>query len=421
MDDRFLAFKILNKIEHDKAYSNIALDKVLNKYEATSSAFVCVLVYGVLERKITLDYYLSKVLSQPIKKLNPQVLTILRLGVYQLKFMDRIPVSAAVNESVKLSRKVKCSFAAGLINSVLRKISSKDILLPDTDNKIYDLSIKYSCPEKLVSQFIEDYGVTYTEKILCSSVGTVPTYIRVNTIKISPDELCKELFKEDIIAEICESNNSAVEILSGKSIFKSNCYKKGYFHAQDLASQQCVDSFSPGKGDVVFDMCAAPGGKSFTMAEIMENKGSIYSFDLYDHKIKLINDGAERLGISIINATIGDASVYNPDLPKADKILCDVPCAGLGVIRRKPEIKYKDFDFVDKLCELQYNILNNAALYLKDKGVIMYSTCSLSKKENQDVCNRFLMEHSEFKDGGMVTVEPSSYSDGFFYAKLIKE
>ncbi len=421
MDDRLLAYKILSKIEHDKAYSNIALDSILNKYEATSSAFVCALVYGVLERKITLDYYLSKVLTQPIKKLNPQVLTILRMGVYQLQYMDKVPVSAAVNESVKLSRKVKCAFASGLINSVLRKISSADILLPETDNIIYDLSIKYSCPENLVSQFIEDYGVTYTENILSSSVGTVPTYIRVNTLKITPEELCKKLFEEEIVAEICESNNFALEILLGKSIFKSRCYKKGYFHAQDLASQQSMDTFAPKKGDVVFDMCAAPGGKSFTMAEIMENQGAIYSFDLYDHKIKLLNDGAERLGINIINACIGDASVYNPDLPKADKILCDVPCAGLGVIRRKPEIKYKDFDFVDKLCELQYNILNNAALYLKDKGVIMYSTCSLSKKENQDVCERFLNEHKDFKNGGMVTVEPSAISDGFFYAKLIKE
>jgi 16S rRNA (cytosine967-C5)-methyltransferase len=421
MDDRLLAYKILSKIEHDKAYSNIALDSVLNKYEATSSAFVCALVYGVLERKITLDYYLSKILTQPIKKLNPQVLTILRMGVYQLKYMDKVPVSAAVNESVKLSRKVKCSFASGLINSVLRKISSNDIDLPDTENIIYDLSVRYSCPENLVSQFIDDYGVTYTEKILSASVGAVPTYIRVNTLKISPDELCKELFKEEIIAETCESNKSAIEVLSGKSIFKSKCYKKGYFHAQDLASQQCVDSFAPEKGDVVFDMCAAPGGKSFTMAEIMQNDGMIYSFDLYDHKVKLLNDGAERLGINIINASIGDASVYNPDLPKADKILCDVPCAGLGVIRRKPEIKYKDFDFVDKLCELQYNILDNAARYLKDKGVIMYSTCSLSKKENQNVCERFLREHKEFKNGGMVTVEPSADSDGFFYVKLIKE
>lgn len=421
MDDRLLAYKILSKIEHDKAYSNITLDAILNKYEATSSAFVCALVYGVLERKITLDYYLSKVLSQPIKKLNPQVLTILRLGVYQLKFMDKVPVSAAVNESVKLSRKVKCGFASGLINSVLRKISSIEILLPNTDNKIYDLSIKYSCPEKLVFQFVEDYGITYTEKILSASVGAVPTYIRVNSLKITPDDLCNELLKEDIVAEKCKTNNLSLEVLSGKSIFKSICYKKGYFHAQDLASQQCIENLSPKKGDIVFDMCAAPGGKSFTMAEIMKNSGEIYSFDLYDHKIKLINDGAERLGINIIKATIGDASVYNPDLPKADKILCDVPCAGLGVIRRKPEIKYKDFCFVDKLCELQYNILNNAALYLKEKGVIMYSTCSLSKKENQDVCNKFLNEHKEFKNGGMVTLEPSEMSDGFFYAKLIKE
>ncbi|MBQ8767993.1 MAG: methyltransferase domain-containing protein, partial [Clostridia bacterium] len=190
---------------------------------------------------------------------------------------------------------------------------------------------------------------------------------------------------------------------------------------QDLASQKCVEFFAPEKGDTVFDMCAAPGGKTFTMAEIMENCGDIYSFDLYDHKIKLINDGTERLGITIVNATIGDASVYNPDLPRADKILCDVPCAGLGVIRRKPEIKYKDFSFVDKLCELQYNILNNASLYLKDKGVIMYSTCSLSKRENQDVCNRFLETHKDFKNGGMVTIEPNTASDGFFYAKLIKE
>lgn len=421
MDDRLLAFKILSKIEHDKAYSNIALDKLLNKYEATSSAFVCALVYGVLERKITIDFYLSKILTQPIKKLNPQVLTILRMGVYQLKFMDRVPVSAAVNESVKLSRKVKCGFASGLINSVLRKMSSKEIKLPETDNKIYDLSVKYSCPESLVSQFIDDYGITYTEKILSASVGTVPVYIRVNTLKITPEELCKELFKESIVAEICKNNDCSLEILSGNSIFKSKCYTKGYFHAQDLASQQCVEYLAPEKGDTVFDMCAAPGGKSFTMAELMDNTGEIFSFDLYDHKIKLINDGAERLGISIINAMISDASVYNSHLPKADKILCDVPCAGLGVIRRKPEIKYKDFEFIDKLCELQYNILNNASLYLKDKGVIMYSTCSLSKKENQDVCNKFLAEHTDFKDGGMVTVEPSNICDGFFYAKLIKE
>ena len=421
MDDRLLAFKILSKIEHDKAYSNITLDSLLTRYEASSSAFVCALVYGVLERKITLDYILTQFLTQPIKKLNPHVLTILRMGVYQLKYMDKVPVSAAVNESVKLSKKSKCVFASGLINSVLRKVSSTDIKMPETDNKIYDLSIAYSCPESLVSQFVDDYGLTYAEKILKESVGSVPLYIRVNTLKISPEQLILELEKEDVIAKICDDFASSLEIVSGKSIFKTDCYNKGYFHAQDLASQKCLKFLAPEKGEVVFDMCAAPGGKSFTIAELMENEGQIFSFDLYDHKIKLIDDGAKRLGINIINVQLSDASVYNPDLPKADKILCDVPCAGLGVIRRKPEIKYKDFGFVDKLCELQYNILNNASLYLKDKGVLMYSTCSLSKKENQDVCERFLSEHKEFKNGGMYTVEPCHNSDGFFYAKLIKE
>ncbi len=421
MDDRFLAFKILSKIEHDKAYSNITLDNLLNKYEATSAPFVCAIVYGVLERKITLDYILSNFLNQPIKKLNPQVLTILRMGVYQIKYMDKIPVSAAVNESVKLSKKNKCGFASGLINSVLRKVASNDVDLPNTDNKAYNLSIAYSCPEVLVSHYINDYGYEKAEDILESSIGAVPIYIKVNTLKTTVDDLINKLEKENIIAVKCKEFDYTLEILSGNSVFKSDCFNKGYFHAQDLASQICIDNLRPQENEIVFDMCAAPGGKSFTMAEIMNNQGEIYSFDMYDHKIKLINDGANRLGINIINANMGDASIFNPNLPKADKILCDVPCGGLGVIRRKPEIKYKDFEFVDKLCELQYNILNTASFYLKDTGVLMYSTCSLNKKENEDVCNRFLNEHKEFKNGGMTTLFPTDRNDGFFFAKLIKE
>ena len=421
MDDRFLAYKILSKIERDKAYSNIAVDTVLNQNEASSAPFVCALVYGVIERKITLDYYLSQLLTQPIKKLNPQVLTILRMGVYQIKYMDKVPVSAAVNESVKLSKKVKCGFASGLINSVLRKVASFEILLPETDNKIYDLSIAYSCPENLVTHFVNDYGYIKAEEILKASLGSVPVFLRVNTLKTTHKELIDILANEGIVTKSL-GNGTTLEVVDGGAVFKTDAYKKGYFHAQDLASQDCITNFAPKKNEIVFDMCAAPGGKSFTMAQMMENQGEVYSFDLYDHKIKLINDGAKRLGIDIIKAQIGDASVYNPDLPKADKILCDVPCAGLGVIRRKPEIKYKDFGFIDKLCELQYNILENSALYLKEKGVIMYSTCSLSNKENTEICRRFLEEHKDFKNGGMVTMFPHEKgSDGFFYATLIRE
>lgn len=422
MDDRFLAFKILSKIEHDKAYSNIALDNVLSNNDATSAPFVCNLVYGVIERKITLDFILSQFLSQPLKKLNPQVLTVLRMGTYQLKYMDKVPVSAAVNESVKLVKKIKCAYASGLVNSVLRKIASAEIIFPKTDNKIYDLSVAYSCPEGLVTHFVKDYGYEKAEDILKASVGEVPLFLRVNTLKITVEELVDCLKEEGIIAKIPQDTDKTLEVVEGGAVFKTEAYNKGYFHAQDLASQTCIENLAPEKNDIVFDMCAAPGGKSFTMAEMMENQGEIYSFDLYEHKIKLINDGAMRLGINIINAQLGDASVFNKNLPKADKILCDVPCAGLGVIRRKPEIKYKDFGFVDKLCELQYNILNNASMYLKDNGVLMYSTCSLSKKENEEVCRRFLDEHKEFKNAGFVTMFPyKNLSDGFFFAKLIKE
>ena len=420
MNDRFLAHKILSKIERDKAYSNITVDAVLNENEATSAPFVCALVYGVLERKITIDYILSKFLNQPIKKLNPQVLTLLRMGVYQIKYMDKVPDSAAVNESVKLSKKVKCAFASGLINSVLRKVSTVEVSLPETDNKIYDLSIKYSCPEHLVEHYVNDYGYIDAEKILESSIGSVPTFVRVNNLKVTTDELISQLEKEGIISKKVEKNDNSLEIISG-AVFKTECYKKGYFHAQDLASQTCIDCLNPQENDIVFDLCAAPGGKSYTIAEKMNNKGKVYSFDLYEHKIKLINDGAKRLDITIIDAQIGDAAAFNPDLPKADKVLCDVPCAGLGVIRRKPEIKYKDFGFVDKLCDLQYNILNNASLYLKEKGVLVYSTCSLSKSENEDVCNRFLNEHKNFKLESMVTLIPHKDSDGFFFARFIKE
>ncbi len=422
MNDRFLAFKILSKIEHDKAYSNIVVDTVLSNNDAVSTPFVCKLVYGVIERKITLDYILSKFLSQPIKKLNPQVLTVLRMGAYQLKFMDKIPVSAAVNESVKLVKKAKCGYASGLVNSVLRKVAQYEIEYPDKANFTQYLSIKYSCPESLVELFVNNYGKTEAESILKATISDVPLFVRANTLKTSAQKLVEMLENTEIKATVSQEVADAVEIVDGTAVFKSQLYKNGLFHAQDLASQKCIEALAPQKNDVVFDMCAAPGGKSFTIAEIMKNQGQIFAFDLYEHKIKLINDGAKRLGINIINAQIGDASVFNECLPKADKILCDVPCAGLGVIRRKPEIKYKDFAFVDKLSELQYNILNNASLYLKDKGVIVYSTCSLSKKENEDVCNRFLEVHKEFKNGGFVTLLPSENgSDGFFFAKLIKE
>lgn len=422
MDDRFLAYKILLKIERDKAYSNIAVDAVLKNNNVVSAPFVCQIVYGVIERKITLDYILSQFLTQPLKKLNPQVLTILRMGVYQIKFMDKVPDSAAVNESVKLVKKVKCAYASGLVNSVLRKVSANEIKYPESDNKIFDLSIKYSCPEELVKHYINDYGFGDTEEFLKDSLGNAPIFLRVNTLKITTDELIKLLSRESINALKCEDIDNALMLTDGGAVFKTKAYSDGLFHVQDKASQICISKLDPKPNEIVFDMCASPGGKTFTMAEMMNNKGSIYSFDLYEHRVKLIADGAKRLGIDIVNANVGDASKFNDMLPRADKILCDVPCSGLGVIRRKPEIRYKDLEFVDNLCELQYNILNCSAKYLQQNGVLVYSTCSLNKKENEDICDKFLAENNVFeKVEDYITLWPhKNGTDGFFIAKFKK-
>ncbi len=422
MDDRYLAYKILLKIERDKAYSNIAVDTVLKNNDVGSAPFVCQLVYGVIERKITLDYILSQFLTQPLKKLNPQVLTVLRMGVYQIKFMDKVPDSAAVNECVKLVKKIKCGFASGLVNSVLRKVSMNNIDFPKTDNIAYNFSIRYSCPEELVKHYIDNYGVDDTEELLKDSLGSSPIFIRVNTLKTTADDLIKLLSSENINAFKCDDIENALILNDGGAIFKSNAYKQGLFHVQDKASQICISKLDPKPNEIVFDMCASPGGKTFTIAEMMANQGKVYSFDLYEHRVKLISDGAKRLGIDIINANVGDASLFNDTLQKADKILCDVPCSGLGVIRRKPEIRYKDLEFVDNLCELQYNILNCSAKYLKQNGILVYSTCSLNKKENEDICDKFLAENNDFKKvEDYITLWPhKNGTDGFFIAKFKK-
>lgn len=422
MNDRNLAYKILLKIEKDKAYSNLTLDSVLEREKAGYEPFVRALVYGVIERKITLDYILSKFLSQPIKKLKPQVLTVLRMGVYQIKFMDKVPVSAAVNESVKLIKQEGFSFASGLVNSVLRKIANSEILYPENDGSIEYLSIRYSCPADLVQKYISDYGFENAVGILSISLENPPLNIRVNTLKISPEDLINRLKTENV--EVCKCDlEDALTVMSG-NIFTSSCHNDGLFHVQDLASQMCINALDPKPQETVLDLCAAPGGKSFTIAEKMQNKGKIYSFDLYEHRLSLINSGAERLGIDIINTSVRDASVTYSDIPKADKILCDVPCSGLGVIRRKPEIKYKDLAFIDKLTDLQYNIICSASSYLKKGGMLVYSTCSLNKDENEKVCERFLSSHNDFKllNGFPVTLMPhKDETDGFFFAAFTKE
>ena len=400
MQDRQIAFKILLKIEREKAYSNLTVDSALKTQEGNyySSAFVSALVYGVTERLITLDYILSTHLTKPIKKLKPEVLTALRMGVYQLKYMDNVPDSAAVNESVKLVKNNGCAYASGLVNSVLRNAAKTETDFTKINREEERLSVEYSCPLPLVNRFISDYGYDNTVGILENSLGRPKTHIRVNTLKTDSEALIEILASQGIKASICDKAENCLELEDFSSIENSEAFKKGLFHVQDISSALCVKALDVKDGMTVIDVCAAPGGKSFTAAEQMHNKGRVLSFDLYENRAGLITDGAKRLGIDIIEAAARDSSQFDSSLEGvADRVLCDVPCSCLGTIGRKPEIKYKDFGFIDKLSDLQYNILLNSSRYLKENGVLVYSTCSLSKRENEEVADRFLKENSGFK------------------------
>lgn len=427
INTRKIALDGLLKVEKDKAYSNLTLDAFLDKInpEPRDKAFISALFYGVIEKKITLDYNLSEYLDKPIKKLKPEVLVILRLGAYQILFMNKVPTSAAVNESVKLAKKY-CSFAAGLINAVLRKVDKNGLLLPDEVNKSYYLSVKYSCEEWICKKWIEEYGYGDAESVLSLSSGSPDIFVRVNTTKTTSDELISILKDENVDCEKTYIENALKISLKGNDIEKLSSYKSGLFHVQDLASQICIKALNPQKGETLFDLCSAPGGKAYTAAEYMENSGTVLCFDKYEHRVELIRNGAKRLGLDIIKGSVSDALIYRENLGKADKVLCDVPCSGLGIIRRKPEIKYKSYNEIKDLPEIQYNILKNGSEYVKVGGRIIYSTCTLSKDENDTVCSRFLKENKNFisvrpldglSDTDYITLMPhKNESDGFFIA-----
>lgn len=405
---RNLALDTLIKIEKDDSYSNLAIAGALKESTLSNAdkAFFTALVYGTIERKITLDYNLGVYLKQPIKKLNPVVLCAMRLGAYQVLFMEKIPDMAAINETVMLVKR-RAPYATGVTNAVLRKISLNGLCLPDENGEDY-LSVKYSCPKWLVEMWTESYGKENAIGIMEHSLGPQKTYIRMNTLEINP-------------REYGVSVSPCIEYSFSDAVDKSEDYRAGMFHVQDKSSQMCCEALGAKPGETVFDMCAAPGGKSFTVAEMMENKGLVKSFDLHEHRVELIRSGAKRLGIDIIDAQVADAQKYDESLGLADRILCDVPCSGLGIIGRKPEIRYKTATIIDYLPPLQYNILVNSSKYLKDGGTLVYSTCALNPKENEEVVSKFLDEHKDFKLSTMTTVMPHVYDcDGFFYAVIKK-
>lgn len=414
---RKVAVLALQKIFVDGAYSNIAVNSYLKETDLTPAdkALATALIYGVLDRKITLDYVISSFIKTPIKKLSPFTLNVLRTALFQIMFMDKIPESAAVNEAVKLIKKSKESRNSGFVNAVLRNVLRAENLLPAGDT-IQALSVIYSCPESIIESFINDYGKENAVSLLKEALKPAPLTVRVNTVKTDIETFINEMPDAVVVKP-----QGAVVINKGIDINNSLLYKQGHFYVQDTASQTAVAVLSPKPDDRVLDMCAAPGGKSFAMALLMENKGEIISCDIYDHKCELIKKSAERLGLDIIKPIAQDGTVFNAQFGKFDCVLCDVPCSGLGIIRRKPDIKYKDFLEFDGLLPIQKAILNNAKKYVKSGGKLLYSTCTLRKTENEDVINEFLAQNGDFKLEYSHTFMPHiDGTDGFFCALLIK-
>ena len=398
-DPRLTVVKMLMKMESSEAYSNLLLDHAFNEAELSDrdKAFAAALFYGVLERRLTLDHVIRTNSKIAFEKLDKAAVQILRTGLYQLLYMPSVPESAAVNESVKMCKKLKCFSAQGFVNGMLRSFirSGKKIsYLGISPEK--RLSVEYSCPEWLTEKFISEYGMDFAVRALKASVGKPPVYARVNILRTTTDKVIAELAKHRIKAAPYPGLVNCIRLEKAGDIEKCAPFRQGLFHVQDISSQLCCLTLRPVVNETVLDVCAAPGGKSFTLAELMGNNGKLYSMDLHDMRVGLIEDGAARLGIKIITAMQNDASKFNGALPQADRVLCDVPCSGFGVIRRKPEIKYKPPEEFAGLPEIQYQILETSARYVKSGGTLVYSTCTLSRAENDDVADRFAATHPEF-------------------------
>ena len=435
---RMIAHKVLYRVLYEDAYSAIAVNNAVREENlgGVDVSFLSALVYGVLERKLTLEYIIRQYSSIRIKKIESQTLIVLYLGMYQLLYMDKVPDSAAVNESVKLCKQLRLFKSAGFVNALLRNFvrADKAYKLPNRSDTIKYFSIVYSCPEDMVSELIETYGSKLTERILQGSLGRPPITVRVNTLKTDKETLKDALEKQGVIAEDIPFLENSLHLSATGSLEKIPSFREGHFYVEDAASQLCAEILGAQPQERIADVCAAPGGKSLYSAIRMANRGEVFSFDIHPHKIKLIRENAERLGISIIHTDVRDASCTR-DLPECDRILCDVPCSGWGIIRRKPEIRYKTEKRVDNLTNLQYSILCMSINHLPVDGVLVYSTCTLRKEENHDVIQRFLAEHPDFvgeplelpegidhiyqEEPYCLTLLPGCYhTDGFFIAKL---
>lgn len=424
---RNLALKILYDINEKKGYSNIVLDKYINKNREELSnldiGFISELVYGVITWKLTLEYIVQKYSKIKIKKMSEWVKNILMLGSYQIIFLDKVPKSAAVNESVNLCKKYNYK-SANFVNAILRKIEKSDYQNIDDIKEINKrISLKTSMPEWFVDKLINEYGAKEALEI-CNDLNLRPN----NTVRVNR-------LKKNIEIGIPAILDDFRTITGTKNIVKMPEYINGNISIQDESAGLSSFILNPKEGETVLDACSAPGGKTTYLAEIMNNTGSIVAWDIYEERLKQVDENAKRLGINIIKTEVKDASIYDKAYDKKfNKILLDVPCLGLGVIRRKPDIKWnRNEENIDEITEIQYQILKTCSKYLKDDGILVYSTCSILKEENINIIERFLEEEDfeivdisdkvkkDFKyvnEKNTIELFPNEKHDGFYIACL---
>jgi ribosomal RNA small subunit methyltransferase RsmB len=422
--NRKTAFNTLMRIEKDGAYSNLELNSQINRDRPDSPALVREMVYGVLENKMYLDYLLSQMVSKGLKSVKLPTLVIMRMGLYQMIFMTSVPEYAAVNESVKLARKF-CHGQDGFVNGVLRNYSRKKDQLdqPDVEkDPLARLSNKYSYDKWIVKLWMGQYGEEAAEKMLAAGNLTRPLTVRVNLMKNDRERLADSLTKEGYTVDQTSYSQRMLRI-KGSGILETKEYLDGMFSVQDEGSILSIETLAPQSGETIYDVCAAPGGKSLAAAEIMENSGTITSFDFYGNKLEPLKREMKRLGISIIETKVSDATQLNEELIEtADRVICDVPCTGLGVLGKKPEIKYRKIDDDGRsLAKKQLKILENSAEYVKRGGFIIYSTCTVNKIENEQVVKSFLGTHQNFESIEEKQLIPDAEgTDGFYFCKMRK-
>ena len=432
---RGVALEALTACEKQGAWSDGYLKKAIGGagLDGRDAALATRLCFGVLQNRMLLDFYLERLCTTPLKKLEVPVLAALRLGAYQLLFLDRVPDHAAVSESVDLARKrAKNPRAAGLVNGVLRSLLRQRAELPAPP----DLATRYSHPQWLVDAFLARLGREEGEALLAADNGEPPTCAQVNPLKTTSEALMSALAKRGVEAEPHPWLPGCLLLRHTGSLEGLPEFQDGLFYIQDAAARLAVLAAEPRPGWRVLDACAAPGGKSFAAALAMGDRGEVRSCDIHPHKEGLIQAGAKRLGLSCIRTEVLDSKACKEDfLDVFDLVIADVPCSGLGIIRKKPDIRYKDPRPLENLPRVQGAILDNVARYVRPGGALLYATCTLLERENEGVVRSFLDRHNHFTlegfqvpgpfkdtETGMLTCWPHRHgTDGFFFAKLRRD